>query len=1247
MNDKTHSVSLASANTPALTNTTRLNSTSPSFKPLNVSDLILSQRHLIEASAGTGKTYNITRIAIKVLLQKAIPINELLIVTFTKAATQELKARIATTLHEFIEMLEGESSAWDELLVSILSQTDAPTVPRALDLLKLAVFQMDEAAIFTINSFCGRMLKQSSFLTRHPFDQAIIDDSETIYIESIQDWFRQHQSQPTIRQALQEFNVESPDKFFNEFKTILFNAEPVLYPAQHDLDTELAIACDEAFVAQGDVRAQCVTTLQQYHGLIEPYFSKHKDPKKHGCFAAVVAWCEAVNYPGPIADFTVLFNGNAMNSYLKSLPSDEFTAVKTILTDCKNTIKATILDLPLAYSTIAKKVDCYPILADAFTQIKAQASIEKRRQGVLDHTDTVMLLSQQIVENNSALIALIRQQYPVALIDEFQDTDAAQYAIFDTVYPRDDATLMLLMIGDPKQAIYGFRGGDVFTYLAAVNDACFHWNMDTNFRSTDNVIKGYNTLFYGLDVAKMSVDAMSTLSQTQPLDYASTHPEAQIFDQKINYTWIQSTIKAKANANQLVDPISQAGTHIFAIENSDSAHPVMLKSSAASQLMARWVANEVGRLFDQVELGQRKVRPADIAVLVNTRKQGMMMQKVFASAGHNSVILSDKTSIFSAQQAHDLYYFLHGILNFNQQRAFKAMLGTDLMGIDKAVLIELDDHEQRVEQFKLECHQLQQQWLNEGILAMLTGVLKNRFRLSSVNGNLERTVSNYIQLGEILNEHERKTSMRAMTVEFLHHKIAEENTADAYCQRLESDAALIKIVTIHGAKGLEYPIVFVPFDSFGKNPTKGKTDSFLTYFDETKHAKIRYLAKTPVKKRIAQQQAKREAFRLLYVAMTRAANRCYIGYQNIHHHADTAIHSVFNEPAQQSDKTPLEYMQYLASRESDYFAYSRIDYDVPLSIRTNHDSSRHYAALSFSGNTYSQWQIFSYSKLLKQHTFADLNETNHADDTPDKKPKQPVPDNAIRFTLKKGAEAGNLLHNIMEYSDFTQPVDRELVKEQFTQCLPSESDKLEDVQEWIEEVLHTPILNSASGSTFTLSQIPLTNTLKEPQFYFPLTQVGLSTIHALLASHRGSPILTKQLTASINGMMQGFIDLIFEHEGQYFVCDYKSTYLGNTLADYTADKLRQNIESHDYDLQYLIYTWVLHKMLSQRLDNYDPAIHLGGVYYFYLRGMSVNGPEQSGIYYRQITTDDIAALSAVFSDVTDPDPADSHIEEEQ
>jgi exodeoxyribonuclease V beta subunit len=252
----------------------------------------------------------------------------------------------------------------------------------------------------------------------------------------------------------------------------------------------------------------------------------------------------------------------------------------------------------------------------------------------------------------------------------------------------------------------------------------------------------------------------------------------------------------------------------------------------------------------------------------------------------------------------------------------------------------------------------------------------------------------------------------------------------------------------------------------------------------------------------------------------------------------------------------------------------------------------------------------------------------------------------LRFTLEKGASAGNLLHDILEHSDFSAPEWEETGKELVNRFGLDEK-RTPLLYEWLEEALQTPLYPNMQ---FSMSDLPVEQTLREAEFYFPMNDTQWTQLREVLATHRknvadiiGGEVETapQLITAKLQGMMHGFIDLIFEHDGQFYVADYKSTWLGDTLDSYMPTALFHNNQHHLYDLQYLIYCLALHRYLKNTLPNYDPDIHFGGVYYLYLRGMHPENERGEGVFYTDVPSSVLNRLDGIFASKDDAQQGNS------
>ena len=1284
-------------------------------KPLAVTQMTLSGVHLIEASAGTGKTFNITRIVMRLLLETEYTIDKILVVTFTKAATQELKNRIASTLLEFKSALENELESLQNypattnmpsleyLQEDVLKNYMSPCqsceealeyVKKGISKLSNSALLLDEAPIYTINAFCQRELTRISFVSGLPFEFTIQNSNVDLVLECIQDEYRRLVSNQQQIEMLTEAKVDTPERFYKVYGQAIYSELPLKFADKTQLEDELSIGLKSVVASPEVIAIQNILNqyYKEYVNFVNAALQKAKPPK----FAyttmddldALLAWFDM---PKLNVEPPALSKVLHAKSHIPKLSNDanEIQRIKDAVEEYNKFIKK-LGKLRAQYpgGDVTKIAERNEFIFELILTLKKQIAVKKNTANILGHSDTVRLLAEAISKGSDELLDQLRRSYPVALIDEFQDTDNHQYTIFSQLYPRQTEH-MLLMIGDPKQAIYGFRGGDIFTYLNASQNIDYAWSMQKNYRSTQAMITAYDLLFYGIDLssvstadvfrrlppedqnqedqnqedeaacvmsyeAEQSTDSAtdSSVEQTMsdPADKSSAEPSqnitistpeqplarTEIFGKNISAPWIYPGIpqlKGLAEATPPIQFFYPEETYDEAFKSGNSTY----KDSASI-----WVTNEIIRLLKTVNLHAKKdslqsIAPKDIAVLVRGKSEAKQIQNALSSAGLKSVYLSNKQSVFASQEAQQVLALLEGLQHYRNTKKVLQACASELWGLSLTDVAALRDimspaYDENVEALV----NYGATWQKSGIYSLLTMILKERF--VSRKGVLarERQVTNYLHLADILQEQSKSLTQHGALISWLatqiHLQEAEVsvNDEDVYIQRLDSDDELIKIVTIHGSKGLEYPVVFVPYAGFAPYQKEQEVLQYQTIIS-SEEKQIVQVGTSLVAEQHKQAQDFAELTRLLYVAVTRAAFRCYIGLGKPSDFTSSTVYSALGINADKPQKllSALDIVQQLHPESFVFHPYSIYLQSEQI---VSKQQTRKYNSASFSGDTSMQWEVQSFSKITRQHTFTDLTEKEREQD--EKSSKQTATSKQIRFTLPKGANAGNLLHNILEDHDFSQPFQLDEHKEHLVAFADTHTQQVkeDDLVDWFEDILASPIQvhhSSAEQLADTFALRDLSQTLKEPEFYFPLASVNVADLAKLLGEHRRRDLETKS-THKLNGMLHGFIDLLFEYKGKYYVADYKSNYLGDSLEEYNSDAMTQAIEAHDYDLQYLIYSWALHQMLSQRLQNYSFAEHFGGVYYFFLRGMSRSGPDMSGIYQRQITSEEMEILTQIF-----------------
>ncbi|MCR9185682.1 MAG: exodeoxyribonuclease V subunit beta [Halieaceae bacterium] len=1141
-------------------------------EPLCAHTLPLQGRQLIEASAGTGKTFNIARLFLRLLVERELPVQQILVMTFTRAATAELKARLAQAINSALEGWGAGSS--EPFFAHLHAQQPAA---RARALLRRALLEMDEAAIFTIHGFCKRALTQQAFRSGISFHADMEAQTRSLILEALQDWYRQQSQEAGFVDLYGLWS--GPEAFFASWGRVIAGTEPVQAPAMPDLGS-----------VWRDLRAAWSEESKAFHDLdVAKRRSAHTRAEAEAVLDALSTALEADWQAAPMVQLASML---APKTYVN--------------TDAKQK------RMPALYALMQQ----LPAALRAHRAALAQAGIDfarkhlaaaKDRLDQLDFSDLVsrLWLRLQDAQHGPALAAALLQQYPVALVDEFQDTDPEQYDILNAIYRSDlQPAPLLCMIGDPKQAIYGFRGGDVFAYLQAREDADAQWVMDTNYRSTADVIRGYNRLFYGRELAAAS--------------------GAEVFGFGIDYHPVQA---GRAELAGLEDPAPR-GSFQWCLLPLDPALAGADKrgagyTRAGQQHLARWSAREIARLLGEARVDGAALSPADIAILVRDRFEATEMQNALREVGLDAVYLSASDNVFNSEEAASLQQALQGILHLEDDQLLVAALATPWLGYDTAALHALRQDEHRWAAACAELAALRQQWFGQGFMKMALGLYQRH--LQPLPARHERTLTNGLHLLELLqaaSQHHRQPE--ALLHWFATARLEAEGSTGTEIQqlRLESDGTLIRLVTLHGAKGLEYPVVFLPFVSYGRD--EGRQRPGIVRYHQRDDFSARH-ALEPTEQELAyyREEQAAEDIRLLYVGATRGVRRVYLMAAAFTSLRTSPLARCLSAVSWEALQNQVEGMVAAGDCMS-------LLLDAPASSPAVAAAAAPAAALTpahFTGRIERDWWLSSFSALTRNVRHGGLS-------TPDRDgAAAPLADPAapasgeLRFALRRGAEAGNLLHDVLEHLDFQHP-DFEQALDQAERRYPNlllgQADWRTALTQWVTQQLAAPLPSGAR-----LADLAHHSTLREVEFYFPMQGTAdPDALGRILVRHRKGSEAPLPAPVRLKGMMHGYIDLVYGWEGRYYVVDYKSTFLGSRLGDYNAAALAADVQHNVYDLQYLLYTLALHRYLRTRLPDYDPAQHLGGVHYLYLRGLHPQG--DTGIYHRVVDLEALAALDAFF-----------------
>lgn len=1221
------------------------------MKNLNANTIALQGKHLIEASAGTGKTHNITRIFLRLLLERELPIEQILVMTFTKDATEEIRGRIDDFIRESLH-------SWDSLIVNddyfkSLSANLAKKNIGSREVkarLSQALLYIDEAAIFTIHGFCKRVLNQYAFASGISFNAQMETDTQDITLEACQDWYRvlalETENNGQAFKLVTEFWPE-PSSFINQFSKALTTQNVLNVQDPENIGVEFKALVEQAIASLNAHKAMLTESLIEVKKGVEREKRQQELDVLLNWLATLSA--NVMGQHGKMPD-AFIDGRRYARSKVKSELIEIFTAV--------NVVKKQHPDLAKQLN----RAQALLVVRKGIYHIRAEIMRKKLQANVMGFDDLISTLNDCLTHESAQVLAnSIFAQFPVALIDEFQDTDPQQFSILKAIYYHQP-NAALYMIGDPKQAIYGFRGGDIFAYLSARNDCDYQWLMATNWRSSAAMITGYNRLFYG---NKLSDDAVDVFGYNIPYLPVNASPKAheKVFSD------------SEFNALQFVHFNVESET-----KSKDGKEKAVKQSYRAN--MAAWCANEIVRLLACPQLSMAS---GDIALLVRDGTEAAAIKYALNACGLASVFMSNRANLLQSGETKHLLQVLKGILFLENDRLYTAALASPLMGFNREKLLQLQHDEQQWQQLKISFEKLRNEWQFKGFISMALQLMHQHFHLDvsdtdkhSTNNNADRILTNLLHLFELLQGASQRHRQPQELLFWFEQQSQIDNPEVEAELRLESDENLIRIITQHGSKGMEYPVVFVPFATRHKDPLKfgNRNVTFIEYHDENGALHHSLDGSEEARTRMAA-EAYAEAIRLLYVAVTRAEKRCYILSTAFEHYeksplgktlkwsTDTDISSSLQQLAQDNpEEIALEVLDNYLPEESSF--------EERLVTKGNTEQHIEPEVAKFNGRIERDWWLSSFSALSKnlRHNGVSAPDRDNQEvalvDEQDNS-YNPLLNNskALRFSLTKGAQTGNLLHDILEQTDFSAPdwqkschwplvkygaIDGETgntIANSADGASSGASGENELLQpnhgqellvQWLDEVLQTPL---RANSSLSLAQLAPADTLRETEFYYPMRSASSSELTKLLTEHRNNNISSNIARKhqvhlpsyqQLKGMMHGFIDLIFQADGKYYVCDYKSSHLGDQYSDYNDLAMRHNIEKNHYDLQYLIYALALHRHLKYALADYDPEQHFGGIYYLYLRGMSSQTDQQDcGVYYRQITLAELAQLDSIFA----------------
>ncbi|MDV7704855.1 UvrD-helicase domain-containing protein [Acinetobacter pittii] len=1215
-----------------------------SYQP--IIDIEFSGLHLIEASAGTGKTYTLSSLMVRIFLEKYLP-GQVIATTFTRAAAAELKSRIRTRLVETYRYLDAKRSLTEkEILLQAEQESDlllqhvlkhfATRIAYACERLKLVIDQLDELFVGTLDSFSQKLLREFAFESGKIERAQITDDAKTYSRQLIHDVLREWiQSQPqTVIDALYlAGELKSVDSFVKLVEDSLnFSSAHFKLPEKPTIQFE-QLAQLKQLAAEIDI------------SLLEPYYSLDGEHYKHvsgtifrnGAFNKLFSEClPQLLQVLKQSDSILVFDGSLavqrelVFKFLGQLADQKvFKKCPAEISDgfYQHPCIQQIQQLFGVLKNYAEQFDQLHIYLKAYLCVEVKKRLPQvlQNKGETTFSQQIRTLSEALKgEQGQRFAVFVQARYPLILVDEFQDTNQDQDDMLASIWrhPERYQKGCMIMVGDRKQAIYGFRGGDMLTFLNAYKDIQAkhgrEYKLIHNHRSVADLVEVVDALF------QRQID----------------------FGEQVQY-----------------DPI-RAGTRphpVLIDQNQPNPHPLrwlMLKDKEMEAQQVAWKIRDLlnqshaGQLYFQKDAQTQTLNEDDIAVLSRNHDGLDKVQFELERLGIR-VNRPSKRSVFDCTIAQDVGALLTAILHpYDEAKVKRALIGR-LFAMDLKQLLQFEQTAEGLSQFMTGFDAIRELWSAQGFLVAWQqclnqfGIWKNLVAVQSKDN--ERVVVNLRHLTEILSQYSEKYQGAQNLYHWYLKQLQSPLDREWELERRLSSEAGVQLMTIHQSKGLEFKIVFLlgadkPFRENNKTLNFSTQDITVSESAQTLTQRVvaiadkTYLNETELKQH--EERALAEQNRLWYVALTRASHRVYALLQ------DTDGKSVSGLAFWKNRAEPFQHR----------CCTDEIILEQPPAAR---HLNQHINIIEIQAQHFPDQRFYSRGKTsfsyLAQHlrhkVGTDLlasqsHEAVLAEDELDQvisveaPAAQPI--SWIKSNFPRGTLAGNFLHEIFEHIDFqcsdewVSEIRRRfkndysslwqdlLIKyqESFPEEQEAEYSLYHAVAEWLQEILSTPLYQG-----FRLNQLQPEYYLSECPFYLALSDrvLAMKRIQQLFAEYGME--MPELLEARSARYLNGSIDLVYFDGQRYHIADYKSNYLGENLADYSVESIAQSMSLASYWLQAGLYLVALHRYLKVKMQNYDIEQHLGGATYLYLRGM--NGEAEQGYYYWQPSTEFVLRLDAI------------------
>ncbi|HWG10850.1 MAG TPA: UvrD-helicase domain-containing protein [Rhodanobacteraceae bacterium] len=1165
--------------------------------------LPLDSIRVVEASAGTGKTFTIATLWLRLILECGLLPEQIVVATFTRAATAELSERLRARLLLADELLAqddpaathdddaGDAQATRATIAKVLQGKDLAALRKHVRAARLA---MDAAMIGTLHGFCHRVLDEFGFEAGQTLRRPqLIDDVRELELEIVRDFWRRGGGDAEIARRLTE-TWGSPEALVRQVCDARWRGREVRVPEPDLAGATAAFARALVVAGTWDERE-----TEVFEGELQRCIKDTRARNNRiAAFHDLREWARTASPGDAIARFDAKATASLRVDVIENLKPegarpqgrifDGIAALLEAFSACQRA-QAVAADLPVAH-----------LLHDARAFLESELPKRLAARDLVSHDQAVDALATALRDDaRGTALARIRERWHAALIDEFQDTDARQWEIVHRLFGGST----LVLVGDPKQSIYGFRGGDVYAWKQACGEAAAErLRLHESHRAGEGMMAAVNALFGAPDgFIEAGIDYADVASAQ------AVAPRALLRDgepERALQLW-----RLPRKCNDKGEAIAHGKGEAWAL----------IERACVAYIAALLADARTGRVCLRDKRGVAEpLHAKHIAVLVDSNRQAASMQVALARAGVPACS-NLQASVYAGDEATELQWLLDALRDPAEPRRARAAMTSVLLGHDSAEI----DRSVRDTDAQARMLETVASWAQEverrGPLAWLHARIADAAPRLLALPDGERRVANWLQLAELLQAmHARSFGLDDLAQAFAQARAGAVDDADSARLRLDTDADAITVSTLHAAKGLEYEIVLLPCAALAHDPGKARSPVPLHWYhgdrDEAHVAIGNGVDKTVINRAGEEQRA--EDVRKFYVGVTRACALCVLPWGWIRHFEHSAAHWLLHEagndaPFANDDAGCDRALEALCKHADGAAAVVPMPEEIAHALPAVETDPQSLRARNFTRTSLERdWRTWSFSRLVRGATpYAAADPASGSGD--EAAVSVEIAATPAAPTLA-GPRFGTAVHAALERTDFAAwrdardipPTERALLQRCLReQGLPEPGEVTPDHALAIVGECMRGALNVTLPCGVRPCDLGTEQRRAEMEFHLKLAPHRVDALFELMHAHGYQRGRSGFGMARLNGLLTGIIDLVFEHDGRYHLIDWKT----NLLPDYGAASLQQAIAAHDYDLQWLLYMLALHRWLRQVLPGYEYEAHVGEAYYLFVRDLRDGG----------------------------------------